>query len=67
MGITIKEQIVKVFDKTGQVQMLGAEIARGGEGAVYALAARPSVPAGCRKILRASLGARSVVKLIGQI
>ena len=34
---------MKVFDKTGKDQILGDEIARGGEGVVYALAARPSV------------------------
>lgn len=34
---------MKVFDKQGQVQILGDEIARGGEGVVYELAARSSV------------------------
>lgn len=34
---------MRVLDSSGQVQPLGEEIARGGEGAAYALAARPSV------------------------
>jgi DNA-binding helix-hairpin-helix protein with protein kinase domain len=34
---------MRVFDKAGQAQIIGAEIARGGEGAVHVLAARPSV------------------------
>lgn len=34
---------MRVFDSSGQVQPLGDEIARGGEGAVYALVGRPSV------------------------
>ena len=32
-----------VFDKTGKPQQIGDELARGGEGAVYALADKPSV------------------------
>jgi hypothetical protein len=34
---------MRVFDKAGQAQLIGDEIARGGEGAVHVLAARPSV------------------------
>ncbi|HOG51660.1 MAG TPA: hypothetical protein PKY10_13800 [Lentisphaeria bacterium] len=34
---------MNIFDSTGQAQRLGNEIARGGEGAVYPLASRPSV------------------------
>lgn len=34
---------VRVFDKSGQAQDLSGEIARGGEGVVHALTARPSV------------------------
>jgi DNA-binding helix-hairpin-helix protein with protein kinase domain len=41
--MTNEEQTMKVFDSSGQVQPLGDEIARGGEGVVYPLATRPSV------------------------
>ena len=34
---------MQVFDKTGKAQAIGDEIARGGEGAVHALASKPSV------------------------
>jgi DNA-binding helix-hairpin-helix protein with protein kinase domain len=41
--MTIGELAMRVFDSAGQEQRLGNEIARGGEGAVHVLAARPSV------------------------
>ena len=34
---------MQVFDKAGKAQLIGDEIARGGEGAVHALAGKPSV------------------------
>lgn len=34
---------MQVFDKLGKAQVMGDEIARGGEGAVYLLAAKPSI------------------------
>jgi DNA-binding helix-hairpin-helix protein with protein kinase domain len=41
--VLFRENSVQVFDKLGKVQAMGDEIARGGEGAVYSLAAKPSV------------------------
>jgi hypothetical protein len=43
MDMTTRERSMRVFDKAGQAQIIGAEIARGGEGAVHVVAARPSV------------------------
>lgn len=34
---------MQVFDKAGKAQLIGSEIARGGEGVVHALAGKPSV------------------------